>query len=87
VTTILGRVRDAAHNIRARESGTFENTATACARLLKSTPRTPSAVPKMRFPGGAARWPQGPQAVTNAGIGPELAEFVLNAPLSSVISR
>jgi hypothetical protein len=47
----------------------------------------PSAMPKMRFPGGAARWPQGPPAITYAEIGPELAGFVLNAPLSSVISR
>jgi hypothetical protein len=41
----------------------------------------------MRFPAGAAQWPQGPEAVTHAEIGPELAGFVLNAPLSSVISR
>jgi hypothetical protein len=31
----IGRVRDAAHITGARESGSFENTATACARLLK----------------------------------------------------
>jgi hypothetical protein len=41
----------------------------------------------MRFPAGAARWPQGRQMVTGTEIGPELAGFVLNAPLSSVISR
>jgi hypothetical protein len=46
-----------------------------------------SILPKMHFSGGAARWPQGPQAVTHVEIGPELAGFVLNAPLSSVISR
>jgi hypothetical protein len=42
---------------------------------------------EIRFPAGAARWPQARQMVTNAEIGPKLAGFVLNAPLSSVISR
>jgi hypothetical protein len=42
-------------------------------------------MPKMRFPAGAAGLPQGFPMVTNAEIGRELAGFVLNAPLSSVI--
>jgi len=42
-------------------------------------------MPKMRFPAGAARLPPGFPMVTNAEIGRELAGFVLNAPLSSVI--
>jgi hypothetical protein len=46
-----------------------------------------SVTPKMRFPAGAAWWPQGPQTITNAEIGREVAGFVLNAPLSSVISH
>jgi hypothetical protein len=43
------------------------------------------AMPKIRFPVDAARLPQGLLFVTNSGIGHELAGFVLNAPLSSVI--
>jgi hypothetical protein len=39
----------------------------------------------MRFPAGAARLPQRLQTITNDEVGRELAGFVLNAPLSSVI--
>jgi hypothetical protein len=44
-------------------------------------------MPKMRFPAGAAWLPQGFPTITNAEIAHELAGFVLNAPLSSVICR
>jgi len=39
----------------------------------------------MRFPAGTAGSPRGFPIVTNTEIGRELAGFVLNAPLSSVI--
>jgi hypothetical protein len=42
---------------------------------------------KMHFPAGAAWRPHGLLAITNAETGRELAGFVLNAPLSSVICR
>jgi hypothetical protein len=55
--------------------------------VKKSTVWPPFAMPKMRFPAGAAWLPQGYPIITNAEIGRELAGFVLNAPLSSVICR
>jgi hypothetical protein len=44
-------------------------------------------MPKMRFLAGAARLQRRCRVITFAGIRGDMAGFVLNAPLSSVICR
>jgi hypothetical protein len=82
-----GRVRDAAGTTSARESGCFENTATAYRRLLKIDGGATLRHGENAFSGRCGLAATRPPDRHNAEIGRGLAGFVLNAPLSSVICR
>jgi hypothetical protein len=83
-------IRDAAESSSAQRIRLIEDTATVRGRLLKRRRKCPAWQAASRFLNGEASLQRarngGRRNITNAGTWRELAGFVLNAPLSSVIS-
>jgi hypothetical protein len=71
-----------------RESGWFEDSATFLRRLIKVVGANVLTACRRAFAEPVRLHGNGPAgSITNAGTRRELAGFVLNAPLSSVICR
>ncbi|MEO6840912.1 MAG: hypothetical protein ABI192_09105 [Bradyrhizobium sp.] len=69
-----------------RESGSIEDSVSFSRRLLKNGGAIAPAMRPGVFPESVRLHGNGPvRNITNAGTGRDLAGFVLNAPLSSVI--